>query len=276
MLTDKHPTVFVPHGAGPCFFMDWEPAGTWVRMEAWLRNLVDLTGPAPRALLVISAHWQADSFSVNTCLDHELLYDYHGFPEHTYRITWPARGDPALAAEVQQCLNAAGLEMSGDAQRGLDHGVFIPMKLAFPNANVPVVQLSLRSTLDPGEHLAAGEALQALRSQGVLIVGSGMSFHNMERLLRGGTEADSDSVRFDAWLEETVGCPPEERKGRLLDWEQAPGGRASHPAEEHLIPLHVVAGAAGDDLGRKVFSDTVMGSVQSGYVFGGHSGTGSC
>jgi len=268
MPTDKLPTVFVPHGAGPCFFMDWEPAGTWDPMESWLRSLVVQVGKAPRALLVISAHWEADTFSVNTRADHELLYDYYGFPEHTYRITWPARGDPALAADVLQRLEKAGLETSEDAQRGLDHGVFIPMKLAFPDAEVPVVQLSLRSSLDPREHLAAGRALEPLRDQGVLIAGSGMSFHNMERLRRGGSTADPVSQKFDAWLEETVDLPRDRREGRLLEWDTAPGGRASHPAEEHLIPLHVVAGAAGDDPGRKVFSDTVIGSTQSAFMFG--------
>jgi len=142
------------------------------------------------------------------------------------------------------------------------------MKLAFPDAEVPVVQLSLRSSLDPKEHLAAGRALEPLRNQGVLIVGSGMSFHNMERLRRGGSAADPDSQKFDGWLEETVDLRRDRREGRLLDWENAPGGRASHPAEEHLIPLHVVAGAAGDDPGRKVFSDTVIGSMQSAFMFG--------
>lgn len=265
--TGKLPTVFLPHGAGPCFFMDWEPEGTWERMETWLRNLADLVGSVPRAILIISAHWEADDFSVNTRVDHELLYDYSGFPEHTYRLTWPARGNPALAAEVRRCLEGEGLVTSGDDRRGLDHGVFIPMKLAFPDADIPVVQLSLRSTLDPGEHLTAGRALQLLRSQGVLIFGSGMSFHNMQRLRREG-QADPDSRRFDRWLAETVGLPRDDRDARLMDWANAPGGRASHPVEEHLIPLHVVAGAAGDDPGRKVFGDTVLGSLQSAFVFG--------
>jgi aromatic ring-opening dioxygenase catalytic subunit (LigB family) len=262
------PALFIPHGAGPCFFMAWDPPEAWDRMGAWLRRLVDRVGGKPEALLVVSAHWQADVFTVNTRTAHELLFDYHGFPEHTYRITWPARGDAGLAADVVRGLEAAGLDTAEDPHRGLDHGVFIPMKLAFPEADVPVVQLSLKSGLEPGEHVAAGRALQALRRQGVLIVGSGMSYHNMAHFRHGGGETDPDSERFDRWLAETVALERTQRERRLLDWASAPGGRASHPAEEHLIPLHVVAGAAGADAGRRVFQDTVIGSVQSAFMFG--------
>lgn len=262
------PTVYLPHGAGPCFFMDWEPVNTWKRMEAWLRGIAHLAGSKPLALLVVSAHWEAESFSVNARADHELLFDYYGFPEHTYHLTWPAKGHPDLAAEVVRLLKAAGLDAVEEAQRGLDHGVFIPMKLSFPDADVPVVQLSLRPSLDPAEHIAAGRALLPLRERGVLIVGSGMSYHNMERLRKGGADADPASRDFDDWLSETVALPRDERERRLLAWESAPGGRASHPVEEHLIPLHVAAGAAGDDAGRRVFSDTVIASVQSAFMFG--------
>lgn len=262
------PAVFLPHGAGPCFFMDWQPAGLWDRMAAWLSSLTEALQVKPRAILVISAHWQAETFTVNAQESPSLYYDYYGFPDHTYRLSWPAAGDPGLAAAVRERLTEAGLSSGQEHQRGLDHGVFIPLKLVFPEAEVPVVQLSLKEGLDPAEHLALGRALAPLREQGVLIIGSGMSYHNMARLRRGGAAVDLDSRAFDAWLSETVALPGAARSSRLQDWTSAPGARASHPEEEHLLPLFVVAGAGGDAPGKKVFEDEVMGSVQSAFVFG--------
>ena len=268
MSSVSMPTVFLPHGAGPCFFMDWSPAGTWDHMGGWLRGLVAELGVPPKAIVVVSAHWEAPVFTVGAQPDPKLLYDYSGFPEHTYRLSWPAPGSPTLAARIRELLGAAGIANADDNTRGLDHGVFIPMKLVFPEADVPVVQLSLRRGLDPSEHLALGGALAPLRDEGVLIIGSGMSYHNMQRFRRDGQGVDADSERFDSWLAETIASPREQREQRLTDWSSAPGGRASHPREEHLLPLHVIAGAAGDDAGRKVFEDRVLGSVQSAFVFG--------
>jgi aromatic ring-opening dioxygenase catalytic subunit (LigB family) len=248
--------------------MDWQPAGTWDRMGDFLRGLVDVAGVRPRALLVVSAHWEESAFTVNAQAAPDLLYDYGGFPEHTYRLTWPAPGSPELAARVRALLDGAGLASREEHRRGLDHGVFIPLKLAFPDADVPVVQLSLKAGLDPAAHLALGRALAPLRDEGVLIVGSGMTFHNMRRFRMGGGGVDADSQRFDAWLADTVALPRAERERRLADWASAPGGRESHPREEHLIPLHVVAGAAGDDAGVQVLGDQVLGSAQSAFRFG--------
>lgn len=265
------PTVFLPHGAGPCFFMDWPPAGTWDRMRTWLERLTAHVGGRPRALLVISAHWEAPVFTLNAQASPGLLYDYSGFPPHTHTLAWPAPGAPWLAARTRALLDGAGLPAEEDHARGLDHGVFIPLKLAFPAADVPVLQLSLRAGLDPAEHLALGRALAPLRREGVLLVGSGMSFHNMRRFRREGGAPDPDSVQFDAWLAETVALPALQRDARLARWADAPGGRASHPREEHLLPLHVVAGAAGEDRGARVFAETVLGSAQSAFVFGAPS-----
>lgn len=269
MTSEALPTLFVPHGGGPCFFMDWDPPDAWDRMGAWLRGAAELVGVRPKAVLVVSGHWEEPAFTVNAKAVSSLLFDYHGFPEHTYRLTYPAPGAPELAAQARDLLAAAGLPAGEEHRRGLDHGVFVPFKLIYPQADIPVVQMSLRTGLDPAEHIAAGRALAPLRRQGVLIVGSGMSFHNMRRFrFRGKGPSDPDSVNFDAWLDETVALPAEERARRLVGWAGAPGGRASHPREEHLIPLHVVAGAAGDDPGREVFQDEVLGSRQSAYMFG--------
>jgi len=272
MTADSLPTLFVPHGAGPCFFMDWNPPGTWDRMEAWLKSMVRVAGAKPREILIITGHWEADAFTANAHGSPGMLYDYTGFPEHTYRLSWPAPGSPKLAARVRKLLAEAGLPAAEDRDRGFDHGVFIPMMLAFPDADVPVVQLSLRTGLDPAEHIAAGSALAPLRRDGVLIIGSGMSYHNMGKLMRnlrsGATDIEPDSEKFDAWLAESVTLPRAQREGRLARWAQAPGGLASHPREEHLLPLHVVAGAAADDPGERVFQDRVLGSVQSAFRFG--------
>lgn len=268
MNAPLQPTVFLPHGAGPCFFMDWQPAGTWDRMATWLGNLTVQLDVAPKALLVVSAHWEAPVFTVNAEAAPGLLYDYSGFPEHTYRLTWPAPGSPALAKRVGELMATAGIGHAQETRRGLDHGVFIPMKLVFPDARVPVVQLSLRQGLDPAAHLALGRALAPLRSEGVLIIGSGMSYHNMQRFRRDNVGVDAESLRFDSWLSETIALPRESREQRLTEWANAPGARAAHPREEHLLPLHVIAAAAGEDSGVKIFEDRVLGSVQSAYGFG--------
>ncbi|MDZ7750735.1 MAG: class III extradiol ring-cleavage dioxygenase [Gammaproteobacteria bacterium] len=273
-MSDKSlPTLFIPHGAGPCFFMEWKPAGTWDRMAAWLSGMEAHVGTRPKAVVVVSAHWEAPAFTVNAARAPRLLYDYTGFPAHTYRLTWPAPGSPMLAGRIRSLLREAGLEAKEECRRGLDHGVFIPLKVAFPGADLPVVQVSLKRGLDPEVHLALGRALAPLRREGVLILGSGMSFHNMGRFRPEGSPVDMDSRRFDAWLEETVALSQRERDLRLSRWTEAPGARAAHPREEHLLPLHVVAGAAGDDTGELVFRDEIMGSVQSAFRFGGQGAT---
>lgn len=181
MTTQRLPTYFIPHGGGPCFFMDWNPKDAWDGMAAFLRQLRHDVGTTPQAVLVISGHWETDVLSLTSSSAPELLFDYYGFPEHTYQLTYPAPGSPELAAQVAQLLGEAGIPSQLDGSRGFDHGVFIPFKLVYPEAEIPVVQLSLRADLDPAFHLAVGRALAPLREQGVLIIGSGMSYHNLRR-----------------------------------------------------------------------------------------------
>ncbi len=252
---------FVPHGGGPCFFMDWTmgPADTWDRMGTFLRSFASL--PRPRAILVVSGHWEERGFAVTGGERPSLLYDYYGFPESTYALTYAAPGSPELAGRVAELLGEAGLAARVDRDRGWDHGVFIPLKLMYPEAEIPVVQMSLDESLDPELHLRAGAALQSLREEGVRIVGSGMSYHNLRMF---GPRAGAPSEAFDAWLTAAV----ERRGGRLADWAKAPGARESHPREEHLAPLFVAAGAAGEDPGRRVYTDVVMGARVSAYRFG--------
>ena len=262
------PTWFIPHGGGPCFFMDSNPPHAWERMADFLKGLAATLPARPRAIVVVSAHWLGGAFSATSGARPDLIFDYHGFPPHTYALRYPAPGEPALAARITALLQAAGLPSQQDASRGFDHGVFIPMLLMFPGADIPVVQLSLSTTLDPAMHLAAGRALQALRQEGVLIIGSGMSYHNMRGY--GDPRSGPISDEFDAWLTAAVQAAPPQRQQSLIDWAQAPSARLSHPlrAEEHLLPLMVVAGSAGDDPGEKVFSDRVMETTLSAFRFG--------
>jgi len=262
------PTLFIPHGGGPCFFMDWTmgPPDTWHRLADWLRSIDGSLPSRPTQLLVISAHWEARVPRVTSAAHPPLLYDYSGFPPHTYELTWPAPGSPELAARVQSLLGGAEIACDAEAKRGFDHGVFVPLKVAYPEARLPTVQLSLRTGLDPAAHLAIGRALAPLREEGVLIVGSGMSYHNMRGFMT--DKALTDSRAFDAWLAETVALGPSERHARLVDWAHAPSARESHPREEHLLPLLVAAGAAREDAGKQVFRDVIMGSVVSAVQFG--------
>jgi aromatic ring-opening dioxygenase catalytic subunit (LigB family) len=265
---NRMPTIFIPHGGGPCFFMDWTmgPPDTWARMRAWLEALPSTLPEKPKAILVISAHWETKVPTVIASPKPALYFDYYGFPKHTYELTWPAPGDPALAKRVQDLLGNAGIESASDDKRGFDHGVFVPLKVAFPEAETPTVQLSLAEGLDPAEHIKIGRALAPLRDEGVLIAGSGMSYHNMRGFMSGrGREA---SEQFDAWLANAVELPPSDRNASLTKWSDAPAARDSHPREEHLLPLMVTAGAAGDDPGKRIYKDDVMGVTVSAVRFG--------
>ncbi|MFL9812950.1 dioxygenase [Stutzerimonas sp. VN223-3] len=262
------PTLFVPHGAGPCFFMEWNPIDAWDKMAAFLKGIAATLPRRPRAVVLVSGHWLAQQVKVTANANPELIYDYGGFPAHTYELRYPAPGDPSLAARLVELLGQAGIEASEDAQRGYDHGVFIPLKLMFPEAEVPVVQLSLRSDLDAQAHLAIGRAIAPLRDEEVLIVGSGMSFHNMRGY--GDPRFAPISDEFDCWLSEAVESSPAQRETALQYWAEAPAARLCHPprAEEHLLPLMVAAGAGTTSPGRKIFSDRVMHTTLSAYQFG--------
>jgi aromatic ring-opening dioxygenase catalytic subunit (LigB family) len=261
------PVAFVPHGGGPWPFVEMGlDRHSSESLAAYLRSVRELPPAPPTALLVISAHWEARVPTVSTSEHPPMLYDYYGFPPESYQITWPAPGDPKLAARVRELLGKAGFQTAGDAERGFDHGTFVPLKLTYPDANVPVVQLSLKAGLDPKEHLAMGRALAPLRDEGVFIVGSGMTFHNMAGFR--DPRARPVAETFDAWLREAATSEPAERDRRLAAWTSAPMARTAHPREEHLVPLMVIAGAAGDDRGKVAYSDLFMGVKVSAYHYG--------
>ncbi len=267
--TARQPAIFVSHGGGPCFWITMPPPFTPTSFDGLADYLASIPGSLPerpRAILVISGHWETRVPTVSTSPRPPMYFDYYGFPEHTYRLNYPAPGSPVLAGRVRELLAAAGVASAEDPARGFDHGVFVPFLKIYPEAEIPVVALSLQQDFDPAEHIAIGVALAPLRDEGVLIVGSGMSYHNL-RSFGDGDGATSEG--FDAWLSATATHPePEVRNRRLGEWDSAPYARAAHPREDHLLPLMVVAGAAGNDIGRHAFSERIGGKHVSGFEFG--------
>jgi aromatic ring-opening dioxygenase catalytic subunit (LigB family) len=245
------------------------PENLWDNMAAYLRGIDASLAIRPAAVLVISGHWEAALPTVNTATHPSLLFDYTGFPEHTYRLTYPVAGSPEIAARVRTVLTAAGIPSDEEHDRGLDHGIFVPFKLIYPAADVPMVQLSLNRDRDASTHLKIGRALAPLRDEQVLIVGSGMSYHNLRELFVDRPDVNRAAEDFDRWLTEAVTDPDANTRDRkLAEWRHAPGARSSHPTPEHLLPLLVAAGAAGPDRGRRTYHDHLLGKAVSGFQFG--------
>lgn len=261
----RMPVVFLPHGGGPWPFVKigWENApgyqAEYDSLYAYLQSVAQLPPVPPKAILVISGHWETRVPTVQTNPQPPLLYDYSGFPPESYQITWPAPGSPELATRVRALLEEAGFTTAEDAARGYDHGTFIPLKVTWPEAKIPVIQLSLVAGMDVETHIRMGKALAPLRDEGVMIVGSGMSYHNLRELFDRDTAAPVAEA-FDAWLQAAATAAPADRDAALRAWESAPGARRAHPREEHLIPLMVVAGAAGDDVLHTAWSGTFLGA----------------
>lgn len=272
MDSSKLPVYFVSHGGGPWPWMKEQTQGAYDRLEASLRRMPSELGARPRAVLMVSAHWEERDFTVTAHPQPPMIYDYGGFPPHTYQIRYPAPGSPALAEQVRSLVAAAGLGARTDPARGFDHGMFSPLAVVYPDADMPVVQLSLKAGLDPEEHLALGRAIAPLRDQGIAIVGSGLSYHNLRAFGPAGRAA---SAAFDAWLQQVlVGTGAQERDQALVNWEEAPAARQAHPREEHLLPLMVAAGAAGDDPARCVYheADFFGALTVSSFQFGAPAG----
>jgi len=260
------PTYFINHGGGPCFFLKPGPMrATWKPLENYLASFASTLDEPPRALVVISGHWEETQPTVNVSPAPPLLFDYQGFPEDTYQLTWPAPGSPKIAARVRDLLDGAGFSSAANDRRGYDHGVFVPLKVAFPNADLPVVQLSLQRGLDPSTHLAIGRALKPLREQGVLIIGSGQTYHNMRHFSAGGVDLNAEA--FDAWLRHSIAATAT-RDQSLIDWGHAPGARDAQPHEDHLLPLMVAAGAASGEQATVDFHGYALGKPISGFRFG--------
>lgn len=263
LSTDLMPVLYLPHGGGPLPLMD-DPGHQ--KLTHFLQSL-SVPLPKPEAIVLISAHWEAGQVTLTSASQPPLLYDYYGFPEQAYQITYPASGQPQLAEELAALLRNDNIKTRLDTERGFDHGMFIPLKLVYPEANIPCVQLSLREGLDPQEHINIGRAIAPLRKNGVLIIGSGLSFHNMQALMRPVAGNDKGNEAFHNWLLETCSrkdIPEPLREQRLIEWLQAPSAAYAHPREEHLLPLHICYGAS-EQPGNVIFNDTVMGKKVCGF-----------
>lgn len=245
-------SLYIPHGGGPMPLLG-DPGHA--EMVDYLESLGS-EFDRPSAIVVISAHWEEPVPTVTAGPNPELLFDYYGFPAQAYEFTYPAPGSTELAQRLASALGSAGFAPRLDTNRGFDHGVFVPLLLMYPAADIPVVQVSLVHGLDASDHVRLGEALRPALDSGVLVLGSGMSFHNMGAF--GSGPNDPDNLAFDEWLEQicTDDRPEAERRQQLTEWERAPAARYNHPREEHLIPLHVCYGVGGGAATR-TFNGTV-------------------
>jgi len=265
------PSLYITHGGGPCFWMEFGPPfgpQAFDKLRDYLSGLIGSLPERPKAILVVSGHWEEKRPTVSTSPAPGMLFDYYGFPEHTYQLNYPAPGAPHLAQCVRALLQAAQIDCGTDDKRGFDHGVFVPQLIIDPDAKLPVVMLSMQRDLDPAAHIAIGKAISPLRDEGVLIIGSGSSYHNLREFF--GPQGNAASIAFDDWLNETsTQADANERDTRLKAWAKAPSARTCHPREDHLIPLMVAAGAAGMDTGRRSFHDRLGGKAVSCFSFGG-------
>ena len=260
--------LLIPHGGGPLPIMD---DSGHEEMIKFLKNIKYKINK-PSSIIIISAHWEEDEVKITSGEKPSLIYDYSGFPEETYKISYPASGNPKLADKIKNLLNSNDINANLDAERGFDHGVFIPLKIMYPNASIPCVQISLLNNLDPKKHIEIGKALTSLMDDNILILGSGMSFHNLKIFLSGSENAESDNVKnedFDDWL--VYVCTGEklkniEREQKLIEWTKAPSARFCHPREEHLIPLHVCYGVKREKADL-VFSGNIIGKKASAFLW---------
>ena len=249
--------VYFSHGGGPLPILGDPSHKAMIDfMKALPARL-----PRPDAILVVSAHWEERAATLMSAPKPAMFYDYYGFPPQAYDIQYPAPGSPELAERIAILLKENNIPTRLDLQRGFDHGLFIPLKMMYPEADIPCLQLSLLQGLDAGAHLALGRALRKLMDENILVIGSGFSFHNMHAFSwSGGDAPDPENDAFQDWLIQTCTSPLEqsERERRLLEWEQAPSARYCHPREEHLLPLHVCASMAGTPA-ELIFNDRILG-----------------
>jgi aromatic ring-opening dioxygenase catalytic subunit (LigB family) len=239
------PVLFLSHGGGPMPLLS-DPAHA--ELNATFGEIGQQLNK-PKAIIVISAHWEEPEFTVSTASKPGMIYDYGGFPAEAYEFQYPAAGDAKLANAVITAFSEAGLAVSENSKRGFDHGVFVPLLLLYPKADIPVVTVSLKKNFDPIDHIRLGQGLQRFREQGCLIIGSGMQYHNLPLMFNANQPVAKKSAKeFTGWLDETLtndALSEEDRANELAQWAQAPSARLAHPREEHLLPLHVCYGAAG-------------------------------
>ncbi|NRB78315.1 MAG: dioxygenase [Saccharospirillaceae bacterium] len=257
------PVVYIPHGGGPMPLLGDDQHKELIAFLANLHKDIKNSAAQPTAILIISAHWEENEVTLTSSDSPSMIYDYGGFPQETYEYQYPAAGHPKLANQVMALLKSNGINSKLDATRGFDHGTFVPLMLMYPKAQIPVVQMSLLRSLDPAQHIKIGEVLSTLRQQGVLIVGSGMSFHNF-------SGSKQNSIIFDDWLTNTMtNNDLEKTKQDLINWAEAPSGRESHAREEHLLPLHVCFGVVYNNQqpAEKIFDSFLYDKKISAFIW---------
>ena len=266
MKSQKSKILYFPHGGGPLPLLGDPGHST---MIDFLKNIIPTLGN-PKAILLISAHWEERDATITGGKYPELIYDYYGFPEESYNIKYPAPGIPELAEKVFQLLNAEHINARIDTFRGFDHGMFVPLKIMYPKANIPCIQLSLLEGLDPEVHIKMGNALSKLKNENILILGSGFSFHNLRSLLtKNQNDVDPQNEKFEDWLINTCtsqDISEDQREQKLTEWQNAPYARYCHPREEHLMPLHVCYGIAKSPA-KLVFNNKILGKRASAYLW---------
>jgi len=263
-MTIAAKAVFLSHGGGPLPLLGDAGHDELVQCLKNIANRIE----KPKAIVLISAHWEAPVFTLTGQARPDLLYDYYGFPNEAYALAYPATGSPSLAARIQSMLIEQRIEASIETNRGFDHGMFVPMSLMYPEADVPCVQLSLKAELNPEEHIKVGKALRSLHDENILIIGSGFTFHNMRAFFgKAGPEVLEANAQFEQWLKQTTVAEMSDESSRsmaLSQWDRAPGAKLCHPREEHLLPLHVCYGAAQSPA-HAYFSFQIMG-IQAGCI----------
>lgn len=266
----KAPSIYIPHGGGPLPLLGEPGHDLLVQFLKILPERFE----KPSAIIVVSAHWEEPQVTVQENARPRMLFDYSNFPAAAYEFDYPVLGDPRLAQKIQWMLAEQLFTVGRDSQRGIDHGAFVPLMLMYPDADIPCIEVSLLSSMDPAKHIALGRALAPLREQGVMILGSGSSYHNMQKPRVGIDPSEEDIATFDQWLIETCADPilnSKQREKNLLNWLDAPHARFCHPREEHLLPLHVCFGAAfSDDTvapAEKVFDDPMMGRTMLSFLW---------
>ena len=265
-MTKLPKSLFISHGGGPLPLLG-DPQHT--EMVACLQ-IIARSIPKPDAIVVISAHWEEKIPTITSSATPALIYDYSGFPPESYTIQYPCVGEPSLAGEVYHRLGRSNIDVDLDETRGFDHGVFVPLKIMYPKADIPCIQLSLVETLDPSQHIEIGQTLRGLNEQNVLVLGSGFSFHNLKAFFTPDTvETRQLNDVFEGWLRsvcESDACSENQRRERLVAWDEAPGARFCHPREEHLLPLHVCYGASQSCCSKR-FELSIMNRKSSLYIW---------
>ena len=254
------PVLYLPHGGGPLPILGDK---AHEKMVSFLKEITSRLG-TPSTILVISAHWEEEIATITSGSHPGIISDYYGFPAEAYRIQYAALGHPQLTKEAFELITASGIPASLDEQRGFDDGLFVPLKLMYPEAQIPCLQLYLLKNFDPRKHIALGKAITPLRKKNILIISSGMSFHNLKVFFSREIDRSQENNEFNSWLIEACtsqALSPEKRKQQLIEWEKAPSARFCHPIEDHLVPLHVCYGVAcaGTPIAEVVFNQEIMG-----------------